>query len=172
MLSCSVTFPVIKTFSKRPLYYRTVTSNCKEHKICRRRGTGIYEKNLGGGEHPNTTAIYRNIGNVYRTQGKYNEALKWYEKTAKIREEIYGENHILTGYVYNDIGIVNYYQNKNYEALKDFHKALPIYINAKGYNSNATELLNYNIKEIYNSIVGSGVVYFVIIYFIIYFFAA
>lgn len=39
----------------------------------------IYERKLGV-KHPNTTYIYRNIGNAYRTEKRYDEALKWYEK--------------------------------------------------------------------------------------------
>ena len=42
LLSCSVTFPIIKPLSERNLYYRTITSYFKGYKICGYRRTGLH----------------------------------------------------------------------------------------------------------------------------------
>ncbi len=42
LLSCSVTFPVIKPLLERDLYHRTITSHFKRHKIYGYRRTGLH----------------------------------------------------------------------------------------------------------------------------------
>ena len=42
LLSCSVTFSIIKPLSERNLYYRTITSYFKGYKICGYRRTGLH----------------------------------------------------------------------------------------------------------------------------------
>ena len=54
-------------------------------------------KNLAslGREHPGVAGTYNNIGEVYRQQAKYPEALNMYQKSLDINIKVHGCNHPL-----------------------------------------------------------------------------
>jgi tetratricopeptide (TPR) repeat protein len=70
---------------------------------------------------------YNKMGITCSKQYKYDEALKYYNKSLKIRFKIYGENHPEVALVYNNIAGVYLKQGKYDEALQHHNKALPIY---------------------------------------------
>ena len=69
---------------------------------------------------------YNNMGITCIKQYKYDEALKYYNKSLKIRFKIYGENHPEVALVYKNIAGVYLKQGKYNEALKHNNKALII----------------------------------------------
>ena len=51
-------------------------------------------------------ASYNNIGNVYDSQGKYEEALEYYQKDLDITVRLVGQDHPDVAGSYKNIGIV------------------------------------------------------------------
>ena len=76
---------------------------------------------------------YNNIGLVYDSQGKYEEALEMYTKSVDINSRIYGgDNHLDVAASYNNIGGVYYSQGKYEEALEYYQKDLDITVRLVG----------------------------------------
>ena len=46
-----------------------------------------------GPEHPSVAIAYNNLGNIYRSQGKLEEALGAYSKALEIRLKVLGPEH-------------------------------------------------------------------------------
>ena len=69
-------------------------------------------------------ASYLNIGNVYKSQSNYEEALKNYFASLKVRKEIGDKKGIANSY--NNIGTVYSDQGNYAEALKNYVLALEI----------------------------------------------
>ena len=55
---------------------------------------------------------YNNIGEVYRVQGKYEEALVQHGRTLDIKIRVVGEDHMDVATSYNNIGVVYDSQEK------------------------------------------------------------
>ncbi|MDI6736176.1 MAG: tetratricopeptide repeat protein, partial [bacterium] len=71
-------------------------------------------------EKRKATAL-NNLANIYNTQGNYQEALKWYEKSIKIFEKIGNQAGLAT--TYNNIGEIHRAQGNYQEALKWYEKS-------------------------------------------------
>ena len=67
---------------------------------------------IHGQDHPAVADSYRNIGNVYYSQGKYEEALVQYQKALAIDLAVHGQDHLDVAKSYNNIGIVYRNQGK------------------------------------------------------------
>ena len=113
-------------------------------------------RSLGDG-HANTITIQKNlaaeynaIGDVYRIQKKYAEAMSWLNKSLDIRERIQGKDHPQTAETYNNIALVYDGQGQYAKALEWFQKDLAISEKVLGSNHPDT-------AKTYNSI---GMVYF------------
>ena len=67
----------------------------------------IYRKSLDiklkvfGPDHPDVAATFGNISSVYRTQGKYPEALEMQDKCLKICEKVLGRNPLAADTLYS-----------------------------------------------------------------------
>ncbi len=103
-----------------------------------------------GGNHPDVTAYYNNIGCVYYYQVNYAEALRFYEKALKIDLENFGENHPNVATSYSNIGVVYNDQGNYSEALIFSEKALKILLELFGENHPAVATSYNNIGLIYD----------------------
>ena len=74
----------------------------------------------------NTADIYRQLGWVKNDQGKYQEALTFYEKSVAIRQKTLPSNHPDLATSYNNIGAVHYNMGNYPKALSYYEKALEI----------------------------------------------
>ena len=79
-----------------------------------------------GERSADVATCYNNIGLVLDAQGKYPDALGYYQKALEIDKEIYGERHPDVAACYNNIGMELYYQGNYDEALVCCKKALEI----------------------------------------------
>jgi tetratricopeptide (TPR) repeat protein len=62
---------------------------------------------LEGHDSPDLAASYNNIGNVYDSQGQYEEALELQTKSLDINTRIHGgDNHLSVAASYNGLGNV------------------------------------------------------------------
>jgi tetratricopeptide (TPR) repeat protein len=71
--------------------------------------------------------IYHNLGWIKSDQGKYTEAITYYEKSLKIRQKTLPANHPHLASSYNNIGLVNDNMGEYSKALSYYEKALEIY---------------------------------------------
>ena len=95
---------------------------------------------------------YNNIGNVYNSQGKYEEALKVYTKSLDIKTRIYGgDNHPDVAKSYVGLGNVYNRQGQYERALEDYQKALEIDIKVSGQDSPDVAASYNNIGMVYDS---------------------
>jgi tetratricopeptide (TPR) repeat protein len=60
----------------------------------------------------NIANTYNNIAGVYKTQGKYEMALVWYEKCLERRIEMWGEEHVDVAYTKLNIAEVRTVMNR------------------------------------------------------------
>ncbi|ETO35233.1 TPR repeat-containing protein, partial [Reticulomyxa filosa] len=72
---------------------------------------------LHSGSHPDVAASLNNIGVVYDSLGDYSQALKYYEESLKMKQELYPGNHPSLADSLNNIGTV-------YNSLGDYSQAL------------------------------------------------
>ncbi len=103
-------------------------------------------------EHKNTTfcsKILSNIGNVYTYKGYYEQAIKYFLKAIKIKEEVFPTTHPSLAITYNNLASVYQKTEDYYIALQYFQKSL----NIKLGNYSPTDL---TIAMLYNNI---GTVY-------------
>jgi len=95
------------------------------------------------------------IGEVYRKQGKYEEALEVYTKSLDIKTRIYGgdvtgDNHLDVAALYNNIGTV-------YESLGKYEEALEMH--SKSLDIKTRILGGDNHPDVAASIKNIGIVY-------------
>ena len=84
--------------------------------------------------------IYNELGSVYRAQGRYEEALKFYSKCLKIELAVRrGRNHLHIATSYGNIGFIYFSLGQHGEALKFYSKCLAIQLAAYG-NSNQSAI--------------------------------
>ena len=76
------------------------------------------------GEKPDEAASYNDIGVALHTQGKYDEALVYYQKALVIQIKILGEEHPDVATSYKNIGAALQAQGKSGEASVYYQKAL------------------------------------------------
>jgi tetratricopeptide (TPR) repeat protein len=71
----------------------------------------IFENKFGV-DHINTVPKLDNLGTTYSRQGKYDEAIAYYERSLRIKERAFGVDHINTAPTINNLGITYYSQRK------------------------------------------------------------
>ena len=81
---------------------------------------------MGGQDSLDVAASYNNIGNVYDSQGKYEEALEYYQKDLDITVRLVGQDHPDVANSFNNIGTVYAGKGDLENALVQFQKALEI----------------------------------------------
>ena len=112
-----------------------------------------------GVDHINSANTIDNIGEVYRQQGKYAEAISWYERAVKIIERVFGVDHVNSARTLHNIRLVyknmmdwvsaksyferavqSYRQRRGagHEFTVDSERALKYAINASNNNSRST----------------------------------
>ena len=93
---------------------------------------------------------YNNIAIVYNYQGKYDQALEYYQKALAIRLKKLGADHPNVADYYNNIAIVYNNQGKHDQALEYYQKALAIYLKKLGVNHPNVASCYNNIAAVYN----------------------
>ena len=97
----------------------------------RKRSHGMNERSrskIGSSEWITSIRPTRSAtsASVYESQGKYAEAISWYERALKIYEREFGVDHINSASTINNIGIVYDSQGKYAEAISWYERALKI----------------------------------------------
>jgi len=59
-----------------------------------------------GDDHPDVATSYNNIGSVYKNQGKYDDALKYYYMSLEILKKKLGDDHPNTKGTLRNIEII------------------------------------------------------------------
>ena len=101
----------------------------------------------------NTTIgkFLHNLAYLYKDQGNYDEALKFYNMTLEIREKILGKDHPDTAITYNNIADVYHVQGNYDEALNFNYMALEIREKKLGKDHPYTAITYNNIACIYKA---------------------
>ena len=73
-----------------------------------------------------------NRGIVYKSQGRYEEALGQHEKALEIRTRVFGSEHPDVAISYKNIGIGYHHQGNVVEATEMYTKAYRIYLKVRG----------------------------------------
>ena len=85
------------------------------------------QENEAKGQDANLATSYNNIGIVYKSQGEYTKALRYYLKSLDNRKSVYGgDNHPVIAASYNNIGDAYYSQGEYTKALEYYLKSLDI----------------------------------------------
>jgi tetratricopeptide (TPR) repeat protein len=94
--------------------------------------------------------IYYQLGSIKNGQGKYTEAITYYEKSLEINQKMLPENHSSLATIYNSIGLVYSTMSEYSEALSHCEKALEI--RQKTFPANHPNLASSfnNIGQVYN----------------------
>ena len=82
--------------------------------------------------HPDVAGSYRNIGNVYDSQGRYEEALFHHQKALEVFLALFGQEHPDVAKSRNGIGNVLVRMGKHEEALVQYQKALEVFLAVHG----------------------------------------
>ena len=106
-------------------YQRVITLNDKDSLALYQRSFAM-RKALYGDNHPDLADSLMNIGIVYDTQGRKEEALPYYQQSLNIRKATYGDNHPLVALSLSRIGSIYYNQSFNEKALKCHQESLAI----------------------------------------------
>jgi tetratricopeptide (TPR) repeat protein len=76
-----------------------------------------------GADHPSTATSLNNLAGLYRSIGKYSEALPLYERALQIREQQLGADHPNTAISLNNLAALYYSIGKYSEALPLYERA-------------------------------------------------
>ncbi|CAF0891158.1 unnamed protein product [Didymodactylos carnosus] len=95
-------------------------------------------------------AVYNNIGLVYKYQGEYSKALKYYEQTLEIHLKTMGTNHPSVATTYSNIGDVYQDQGEYSQALKYYQQTLEIELKTLGPNHPSVATTYSNIGGVYH----------------------
>ncbi|CAF1464427.1 unnamed protein product [Adineta steineri] len=98
----------------------------------------------------NKAPIYYQLGWIKYNQGEYQEALSFYEKALKIRQQSLPSNHLDLADSYNRIGSVHY-------SMGDYSKALSYYKKALAIRQQSLPVNHPDLGASYNNI---GLVYY------------
>ena len=83
-------------------------------------------------DHPDVADSYNNIGLVYGSQGKYEEALVQYNRALEIRIRVLGQDHPDVATSYKSIGVVYQQQGNKSAATEMYTKAYHTYLQVLG----------------------------------------
>jgi tetratricopeptide (TPR) repeat protein len=87
-----------------------------------------------GPEHPATAASLNNLSELYRAQGKYEEAEPLYRRAMTIRQKTLGPEHPDTAQSLSNLALLYRFQGKYAEAEALYKRSLEIYEKAVGPN--------------------------------------
>ena len=73
-----------------------------------------------------------NIGEVYREQGKYAEAISWNERALRTKEREFGGDHVNLATTLHDIGLVYKAVAKSVSAKSYFERAAKLFKESRG----------------------------------------
>merc|ERR1711965_254410 len=91
------------------------------------------------------------MGEVYRSQGKYDEALEYYNKDLEINLKKLGNDHPDVARTYNNMALVYDSQGKYDEALEHYNKSLEIRLKKLGNDHPDVADTKYNIALLYKN---------------------
>ena len=92
----------------------------------------ILEHQAGGAGKRILASAYLNLGNVYWSQGDYDEALGYYEKALPLHQARFGEVHPDTGLVYFNLAVLQVMTGDYDACVANAQKALGILVPALG----------------------------------------
>ena len=90
-------------------------------------------------------APYLNMGSVYDSQGQYERALEYYQKSLDIKIRVVGHEHLDVAASYNNMGRVYDSQGHYERALEHHQKALDIRTRVVGYKHPLVADSKYNL---------------------------
>ncbi|MFK8164390.1 MAG: tetratricopeptide repeat protein, partial [Lewinella sp.] len=100
-----------------------------------------------GSEYSESTGrLYNNIGLLYRDQGRYEEALTFFQKAIEISEAVLDAKHPDLAISYNNIGSLYQDQGRYEEALTFFQKAIEIFEASLGREHPHTQTVRRNLE--------------------------
>ncbi len=85
-----------------------------------------------GSDHPDVAASYNNIGNVYDSLGKCEEALEYYQKALEIDIKVSGQDHPDVASSIKNIGIVYHNKGDRAAATEMYTKTYHIFLKVLG----------------------------------------
>ncbi|MBS0359522.1 MAG: tetratricopeptide repeat protein [Proteobacteria bacterium] len=94
-------------------------------------------------------SLCNSMGMAYSDLAEYPKALKYYEKSLKIRQKTLGETHSDVASSYNNIGVVYSKQSKDNKALEMHEKALTIWGKNRGLENSDVALSYNNLGAVY-----------------------
>ena len=84
------------------------------------------------------------------TQGEYDKALEYYEKSREIQEKVLGKDHPSTATTYNNMALVYCAQGEYDKSLEYYEKALKILTVKLGEEHPYTKTVRENIEFLKN----------------------
>ena len=73
-----------------------------------------------------------NMGVVYDSQGHYERALEYYQKSLDIQIKVVGHDHIDLAASYTNVGVVYHKQGNTEQATEMYTKAYRVYLKVLG----------------------------------------
>jgi tetratricopeptide (TPR) repeat protein len=114
----------------------------EEARVHLQKGLEIQLKDLGS-EHLEA-ASYTGLGNVFKSQGKYEEALEMHTKSLDIKTRILGgDSHLDVATSYNNVSIIYSKPGKYEEALEMYKTSFAIGIRILGGDSHPSVAASY-----------------------------
>jgi len=105
-----------------------------------------------GCDHPKVAEVYHNMGTLYLSQGKNQEALEQYQISFDIRIRVLGCNSLPVAESYHDIGTIygahDKYERKE-QALEHYQKSLEIKIRVYGQDHPSVANSKYYMGLVY-----------------------
>lgn len=98
-----------------------------------------------------TRVLFSNLAGVYKDQGNYAKAQKYYWEALVISELLAGENHIDTATAYHNMALVYQAQCEYEKALEYYLKALAISERVLGKAHPDTATTYHNLAAVYNN---------------------
>ena len=105
---------------------------------------------------PDVAASYNNIAIIYQKQGKYEEALEYYQKGLEIDIKVSGQDHPDVAASIKNIGIVYHNKGDRAAATEMFTKAYHIFLKVLGPHHPETQGLKPFVPSV-PAIVAGGV---------------
>lgn len=93
--------------------------------------------------------FHNRLANVYKNQGNYDQALRYYRQALDINEQVLGEDHPNTLTTYNNTAIVYSSQGEYDMALALFGKTLAVREKVLGTDHSETGVIYHNMATVY-----------------------
>jgi tetratricopeptide (TPR) repeat protein len=99
----------------------------------------------------NWSKTLHNVGDVYDSQGQYDKAIEYYEKSLVIRLKAFGPDHPDVGASYNNLGVAYDSQGQYDKAVEYYKKSLVIRLKAFGSDHSIVSQSYNNLGNVYDS---------------------